>query len=89
MSLQNLLDQLHHTALVLESPSMVPFHPSIVGRESALDLIIEDGEAVRAHLGVVLDVLNEPPCTCQLVFGFTSRAEDAYKGRRGSCIVES
>jgi hypothetical protein len=61
MSLQDFLDQLHHAALILECAGMVPLYPSIVGRESALDLIVEDGEAVRAHLGVVLDVLDEPP----------------------------
>jgi hypothetical protein len=40
MSLDNLLDQIGNTRLVLESTRMVPFDPAVILRESTLDGIL-------------------------------------------------
>lgn len=62
VSLQNLLDQLGNAALIFESPRVVPCNPSVVGRESSLDLVLQQSQSVGTHFGVILNVLNEPPC---------------------------
>lgn len=62
VTLQNLLDQLGHGAGIGVSLLVVPSDPRVVCREPSLDAVLQDRLAVRAHLGVVLDVLTEPPC---------------------------
>jgi len=59
--LDNLLDQIGDSRLVLESTRMIPFNPSIIRRESTLDGVLQDGKTVGAHFSVILDVLDEPP----------------------------
>ena len=60
--LDNLLDQIGNSRLVLESTRMVPFNPSIIRGESTLDGVLQNGKTVGAHFSVILDVLDEPPC---------------------------
>jgi hypothetical protein len=61
MPLQDLLHQLLNAAFVLKRPCRVPLDPRIVRGESPLDLVVQDRKTVRAHFGIILDVLDEPP----------------------------
>lgn len=61
MPLQDLLDQFGNAALVLVGPRTIPRNPCVIRRESALDLVRKDGQTIGSHVGVILDVLNEPP----------------------------
>jgi hypothetical protein len=67
MSLNNLLNQIGNSRLILESTRVIPFNPSIIRRESTLDGILQDGETVRTHFSVILDILNEPPWTISTI----------------------
>jgi hypothetical protein len=66
MTLNDLLNKLRDRRLVLESPWVIPFNPSVVRWESPLDGILQKLSSVRAHLGVILDILDEPPCLISL-----------------------
>jgi hypothetical protein len=61
--LDNLLNQIGNSRLVLESTRMIPFNPSIIRRESTLDGILKDGESIGAHFSVILNILDKPPYT--------------------------
>jgi hypothetical protein len=40
MSLNDLLNQIGYSALILESTRMIPFNPTVIRRESTLDGIL-------------------------------------------------
>ena len=61
MTLEDLLDDLSDGAGVGVGLGVVPGDPSVVLRESALDRLRQDGETIRGHEGVILDVLQHPP----------------------------
>lgn len=62
MPLQYLLDQFSDAAFILVRSGAIPSNPGVIRRESALDFVGEDGQTVGSHMGVILDILNEPPC---------------------------
>lgn len=62
MPLQDLLDQFSNAVLILVGSRAIPSNPGVIRRESALDLVRKNGQTVGGHVGVILDVLNEPPC---------------------------
>jgi hypothetical protein len=76
MSLNNLLNQIGNSTLILESTRVIPFNPTVIRRESTLDGILQDGETVGAHFSVILDILDEPPRTIStVVSGVSGRVE--------------
>jgi hypothetical protein len=72
MSLNNLLNQIGNSTLILESTRMIPFNPTVICRESTLDGILQDGESVRTHFSVILDILDEPPRTISTIVSWVS-----------------
>jgi hypothetical protein len=72
MPLNNLLNQIGNSTLILESTRMIPFNPTVIRRESTLDAILQDGETVGAHFSVILNILNEPPWTISTVVSWVS-----------------
>jgi hypothetical protein len=72
MPLNNLLNQIGNSTLILESTRMIPFNPTVIRRESTLDGILQDGETVRAHFSVILNILDKPPRTISTVVSWVS-----------------
>jgi len=72
MSLNNFLNQIGNSTLILESTRVIPFHPTVIRRESTLDGVLQDGETIWTHFSVILDILDEPPWTISTVVSWVA-----------------
>lgn len=85
MSLNDLLDDLSDRARPRVSFGRVPFDPGVVLRESTLDRVRQDGEAVGRLRNVVLDVFDKPPRTVSAV---VSRSSAGVEEVRDETVLE-